>query len=343
MLEPSVLIITTGHDLQDGRLVRHQRSLAREGITVDIKKVVTNSRRSRFIYGPLGAYRLIRKSSANCVILPDPELQLFLPPLLHKKLAVISDVHENYEHVLFDRIWISRILVPFVKVITKIMRKVRDRWSHIVVTVDSSLALDSYFVIPNYPNLNDLPNPSESLALKRLVYVGDIRESRGLISMLNLVKEIPQVGLDLIGPCNNEDLNRLIGSMNLSDRVIWHGRKSYKESWEIASKCLAGLSLLSNTPSFENAKPTKIWEYWSVGIPVLASDLPGQREMVLAADGGKVGSFVDLKKALISWVENPNLAKATGARGREYLQGMIAEKKDILPELINESILRFHE
>lgn len=342
MLEPNVLIITTGHDLQDGRLVRHHRSLLRAGVKVNLQKIQSRSRFSRFLLGPLSAYRSIKNSSANCVILPDPELQLFLPPLLSKKFAVISDVHENYEQVLFDRVWISRSMVPLVKVITKILRKVRDRWSHVVVTVDSSLAFDDYLIVSNHPSPVDLPKPPDTPPLMRLAYVGDIRESRGLSAMLRLIRESPNVGLDLVGPCENEEsLNQQIKDHNLTDRVNWHGRCSYARSWEIASHCLAGLSLLSSTPSFRDAVPTKIWEYWAVGLPILAFDIPGQSKVIYAGKGGVVGSHNELLEALDAWILSPNKARDLGSQGREYFLETSSESKEEISSAVENALSRF--
>ena len=331
MHEPDVLIITTGHDLQDGRLVRHQYSLLRAGVRVQLHKIQSRSRFLRFFLSPLIVYRFIKKSSADCVILPDPELQLFLPPVIHKKVAVISDVHEDYEKVLFDRSWISRGMVPFVKVITKILRKVRERWSHVVVAVDNSVAFDDYLIISNRPNHVDLPSPPEALPLKRLVYVGDIRESRGLSAMLRLVQASPDVDLDLVGPCANEEsLYQQIEELDLAGRVQWHGRCSYKQSWEIARHCLAGLSLLSPTPSFQEAIPTKIWEYWAVGLPILATDISGQSRVIHEAKGGVVGGHDELAKVLDIWVHNPKEAQRIGSQGREYfLQTRTGDEKEI--------------
>ena len=339
MLEPNVLIITTGHDLEDGRLVRHHRSLLRAGITVNLQKISTRSRFSRFFWGPVSAYRLIKTSSANCVILPDPELQLFLPPFLHRKFAVISDVHENYEQVLFDRVWISRSMVPPIKILTKILRKVRDRWSHVVVTVDNSLALDDYLIVSNHPNPVDLPQPPESPPKMRLVYVGDIRESRGLSAMLRLIQAIPSLGLDLVGPCENaESLYQKIDDLDLTDRVNWHGRCSYDRSWELASHCLAGLSLLSSTPSFRDAVPTKIWEYWAVGLPILAFDVPGQSKVIHAAKGGVVGSHDELIETLEAWIVSPILARDVGSQGREYFLKTSSHSKEGLSGAVENAL-----
>ena len=339
MHELDVLIITTGHDLQDGRLVRHQHSLLRSGMRVQLHKVQSRSRFLRFFLSPLIAYRFIKKSSANCVILPDPELQLFLPPVIHRELAVISDVHEDYEKVLFDRTWINKSMVPFVKAITKVLRKVRERWSHVVVTVDRSIGFDNYLIISNRPNPIDFPQPPNTPSSSRLVYVGDIRESRGLSAMLRLAHASPEIGLDLVGPCADEEsLYQQIEELDLNERVEWHGRCSYKRSWEIASHCLAGLSLLSPTPSFREAIPTKIWEYWAVGLPILATSIPGQSKLIHAAKGGVAGSHDELLEILDIWIHNPKEAKKIGSQGREYFLKTASDDEKQISEAVESAI-----
>ena len=50
-----VLIVTTAHDAQDGRLIRHQNSLQRNGLNTEILTVLCESRLKRFLFGPIRA------------------------------------------------------------------------------------------------------------------------------------------------------------------------------------------------------------------------------------------------------------------------------------------------
>ena len=101
-------------------------------------------------------------------------------------------------------------MVPFVKAITKVLRKVRERWSHVVVTVDRTIGFENYLIISKRPTPIDFPQPPNTPSSSRLVYVGDIRESRGLSAMLRLAHASPEIGLDLVGPCADEESLSLI-------------------------------------------------------------------------------------------------------------------------------------
>ena len=112
MSKQNVLIITTAHNVEDGRLVRHKNVLERNGISTEIHGISSASRANRILFGPIQAYLKVRRLKPSCVILPDLELHFFLPFLLRKKTYVISDVHEDYELVLEDREWLPSWLKP---------------------------------------------------------------------------------------------------------------------------------------------------------------------------------------------------------------------------------------
>ena len=319
MSEPNVLIVTTAHNGEDGRLVRHKNALERNGISTEIVSISCSSRVKRLVVGPIQAYLKVIRSKPICVILPDPELHLFLPFLLRKKTYVISDVHEDYELVLEDRDWLPRWLKPLLLRLIRVVAKARDSWSHAVIIAAESLQVNNEIYVGNRPNPLDLPQ-SQSLSVPyRLVYVGDIRTSRGLIEMLNLTEITPDVCLDLIGPCEESHfLIEQIERRGLSERVIWHGRLSYEDSWEIASKALAGLSLLRPTKAFEKSIPTKVWEYWALGLPVLASDLSSQAKLISESGGGFVGNVENLSRIVSNFVKDPPLSRRYGEVGRSY-------------------------
>ena len=286
MAHSKVLIITTAHDLEDGRLVRHKNALQRNKISTEILSLKFGNRMVRFVFGPWLAYFKIRRAKPHCVILPDPELQLLLPIFLRNKLSVIVDVHEVYELVVEDRSWIRNWLKPIVDFFVWAVSLSRNRWADAILVADESIDAKCGIYVSNRPSPTDFPVTQPPKIPLSLVYVGDIRESRGLEEMIKLVEITPEICLDLIGPCSNEkNLVNMIDNRNLSDRIRWHGRLPYRRSWEVASTAIAGLCFLRPTPAFKNAIPTKIWEYWAVGIPVLGSNLPGQAKLIEESGG----------------------------------------------------------
>ena len=334
-----VLIITTGHHEYDGRLVRHKQSLQEAGIETSIKMIDTASRASRFLFGPFLAYKEVIASKADCVIFPDPELHLFLTPFVKRRTGVICDVHEHYEDVIYDRKWIKPFMRPLVSVILRVLSGVRNRFSHAVLVADTSLWSEGQYLITNRPSPSNFNKSTEMSSNNRLVYVGDIRESRGIEEMLQIVSLNPEVTLDLIGPCNDDmNLELMIEKYGVRSRIKLHGRQPYEKAWILAKGAIAGLCFLHPTPAFCNAVPTKIWEYWSIGIPVLASDLPRQAELIRDANGGVTGTITDLSDILKDWIENPIKAELMGKSGHQYLTRQDDDRDERLLEAIQEVV-----
>ena len=315
-----VLIITTGHHKYDGRLARHKRSLQEAGIDASIEMIDTDSRISRFLLGPFLAYKKVIDSKADCVIFPDPELHLFLSPFVKRRTGVICDVHERYEDVIYDRKWIKPPMRLLILVILRVLSGVRNRFSHAVLVADTSLWTEGQYLVTNRPSLSTPTLSPEMPTSNRLVYVGDIRKSRGMEEMLQIVSLNPEVTLDLIGPCNDDtNLRLMIEKYGVSSRIRLHGRQPYEKAWVLAKGAIAGLCFLHPTPAFSNVIPTKIWEYWSIGVPVLASDLPRQAELIQNANGGVTGTVNELSTTLKDWIENPTKAETMGKSGYRYL------------------------
>ncbi len=317
-----VLIITTGHHRYDGRLVRHKRSLQEADIDASIEMIDTGSRISRFLFGPFLAYKRVVNSKPDCVIFPDPELHLFLTPFVKRKTRVICDVHEHYEDVIYDRSWIKPLMRPIVSGILRVLSGVRNRFSDAVLVADSTFWNEGQYLVTNQPSPSNFIINEQVPSNNRLVYVGDIRKSRGIEEMLQIVSLNPEVTLDLIGPCNDDtNLIGMIEKYGVESRIKLHGRQPYETAWMLAKGAIAGLCFLHPTRAFSNVIPTKIWEYWSIGIPVLASDLPRQAELIRDANGGVTGTVVELSDTLKDWIEDPIKAIALGKSGFQYLTG----------------------
>ena len=310
-----VLILTTAHDAEDGRLIRHQNSFGRAGISAVIVSLQFKSRLSRFVKGTIRSLRVIKQIKPRCILLPDPELHLFLSPLIYKKYRVIADVHEDYSSVTFDRYWLKGFAAKAVRFCLKVLPKVRSSFSHIEIVANPNYGSRGCILVENIPHRDDLPDRSDSPDL-RAVYVGDIRESRGIERMLQITTEIPELHLDLIGPCSfPERLQVRIKELGLRERVIWHGRKSYTDSWKLASKSTIGLCLLDDTPAFQEAIPSKIWEYWCLGLPVLVTNLRSMAALVNKVQGGMVLNSEDDTNRIVAWLRDSSMLDEQGKRG----------------------------
>jgi glycosyltransferase involved in cell wall biosynthesis len=218
-----------------------------------------------------------------------------------------------------DRVWATGI--------KKIIGNFMADWAvsatasaDLTITVDDwvkPLTAKNRIVIHNAPDSRFLPEPSELDAKPRAIYVGDVRTSRGLFSMLRAIEMTDDWTLDVIGNVAANDLAQLQKWKTTSaaaNRVRFHGNLSPKDSWNFAKGAWVGLALLHPTPAFNRAWPTKVGEYIACGLPVIGTDLPRIAEVVLKDP--RPGALVETVNSeviamqtagiLNSWGENPD-------------------------------------
>ena len=92
---------------------------------------------------------------------------------------------------------------------------------------------------------------------------------------------------------------------------------------EVLGRCVAGLVTLHPLPNYLDSQPIKMFEYMSAGIPVIASDFPLWREIVV---GSQCGVCVDpmnpheIARAIDLLVNDPERARRMGENGRAAIR-----------------------
>lgn len=307
---PRVLVLSTVHDVADGRLHRICAALRDAGADVRLEGVGDASagppgvevvardrggaltRLSRAIVGPRG-------HRDHVLVVVDPEV--VLPAWLWtrwQRRPLVVDVHEDYRRVASDRSWIPRPARRLAELLVALVLRVAARAELTSVADEHVPPHDARrrLVIRNLPVRGELPGPSRPAAAPRAVYVGDVRPSRGLWDMLEAVAAAPGWELDVIGAVSDADeaeLRHRLDELDLRQRVRFHGRRPPGASWELAARAWVGLALLHPTPAYQQAVPTKVYEYLAVGVPVLASDLPRVEALLARSHAGVTAASAD--------------------------------------------------
>jgi len=311
MSRPDVSVVSSGHDVADARLHREVRALVDAGLTVEVLGlgdaaggppgvVVRVWPRGSMMTRALRAVRLPWTARGRVSLLMDPDT---VPSaLLARRLrgcAVVADVHEDYAAVLQDRSWVPSVLLGPLTWLTARCVGLAGAADLTVVADDhvppAAGATRRRLVVRNLPDLSMLPDVSAipvtaepEGTLRRALYVGDLRASRGLDDMLRAVAAAPGWSLDLVGPFSPDQRERAeaVVGPGLDGRVTWHGRLPPRQAWELASGASVGLALLHDTPAFRDAVPTKIYEYLACGLAVLATPLPRVAQLLGESGGG---------------------------------------------------------
>ncbi|HEV3172170.1 MAG TPA: glycosyltransferase [Actinocrinis sp.] len=319
--EIDVTILSSGHDVADARLHRHCAALRRAGLRVEViakgraddAPADTEFRptRPRGMTGRgMQALLLPGKARGRVIVTLDPDL---IPAArLHRTLShgrrLAVDMHEDYVALLDDRAWAKGPRGTVARVWAKTAVSLSRR-ADLTVVADQHVPPGEAarrLVVRNLPDLSLLPERGgEPDKQPRALYVGDVRESRGLFTMLQALELAPDWELDVVGPVAPKDREPLAvwtTESPAAKRVRLHGRMPPEAAWRLARGAWVGMSLLHSTPAFESAIPSKIYEYLACGLPVLSSPIKRAAELVEKAGAGAVvADAEEAAAALRAW------------------------------------------
>ncbi|MDI2132261.1 glycosyltransferase family protein [Yinghuangia seranimata] len=338
-----VSIISSGHDLADARLHRTAAALLRAGLTVEaigLGDPVAAPAGVRVVaLGPRGgALARARRDLAvplrargRVLVTLDPDLVPVAAAVrLLRRGRLVVDVHEDYAKLLRDRpwgaSWKGRLGRALVRLCTAVSRR-----ADVTVVADDHvppLTARRRLVVKNLPDRGYLPEPGEPDAVPRAVYIGDVRRSRGLATMLAAIESAAPWELDIVGPVAAADrawLDDWRAGSPAADRVRLHGRQAPGEAWRIARGAWTGFALLHDTPAFREAVPTKLYEYLGSGLAVLATPLPRMARIVHESGAGRVvRDAEDAGRILRAWADRPEELRALRTAAVAWSVGNLA-------------------
>lgn len=271
------------------------------------------------------------QENGDIYIFHDPGLLLCAVRLQKKGEICIFDSHENYEEKLKTRIP-NRL--PVLRPIRKPIAKAWWIYEQFCVNQLSGkicadrTVLAKYgnktFLLPNLPSkefYSNLPDRTVDEGNHYIIYVGTLSWDRGIIEAAEAVQicKHPNVQLQIIGDTKDEKLKQKLKSY---PNVVWNGRIEWKKLKDYLVNADIGIVLLQPTEAYyycpgENI--VKLWEYMSVGLPVLLSDFPGLRKLNEELRFGLTVKPDDIQEIAnkIDWLlDNPEVRKQMGINGR---------------------------
>ncbi|MGD0550667.1 MAG: glycosyltransferase family 4 protein [Candidatus Bathyarchaeia archaeon] len=161
-----------------------------------------------------------------------------------------------------------------------------------------------------------------------LMYHGTLEARRGVretIEALDALKvRCPNLRFLVLGAGPEETgLRRMIEQLRLEDRVAMLGRVDYKVVPDYISACDVGIFAFPIHGWWRASSPLKLLEYLAMEKPVIASDLPFNREVI---EQGQCGILIqsnnpaEMSNAIERLYQNPELLQSMGKKGREFVE-----------------------
>lgn len=232
------------------------------------------------------------RSKADIFHFHDPEL---IPCGLWLRLLgriVIFDVHEHFAADIYDKPWIRR--KKLLAGIYAFWEKRAARRFELILAEHSYAphyaAMGArYSIVLNYPdepffrqfrNLNERP-------AAHLFYIGILLETRGLFQIAEALYILKKQGRIFYFHCVGalysglaQKLESLSFYGEIKDQMKFYGRLDLPEGYRLSMNMGIGLCIIRRMKNSEWSYPTKMFEYMSVGLPVITSDFELYRNVV---------------------------------------------------------------
>ncbi len=285
-----------------------------------------NGRLARMRQQPMRALSALRALAPTLVHVHDPELLPIAVALARAGVPAVYDAHEDVPRQILTKQWITPPLRRALAWCFERYENMEVRKLAAVVAATPYIAQRFAAVarrslsVANYPFLEELSPPAEPAQRERAVcYVGGIMRTRGAFEMLRAVERLPGVRLLLAGSFEDEALEQSLRAEPGWAQVDYLGQIGREQVRTVLARASAGLVTLLPMPSYVDSLPIKMFEYMSAELPVIASDFPLWRDIVVRQACGVCVDPSDpqaIADAIRAIVDAPTRVQAMGKAGR---------------------------
>ncbi|MGJ7917773.1 glycosyltransferase [Massilia sp. LXY-6] len=199
-------------------------------------------------------------------------------------------------------------------------------WTNFVSDGDAQIARSrrllanpaSTSIIHNAVLAEDFPARADAPAEPGIAFIGRLTYQKNPLILADIAAALRPLApqMHVIGGGEMDvELRDRVSAMQLSDQFVFHGQQHRTSALQIAAACT--LLLL---PSRWEGHPITVIEAMHMGLPVIASDISGTREIVVQDDTGflvHADAASDYAAAIRQVLTEPGLAQRLGARGRD--------------------------
>lgn len=273
----------------------------------------------------------------------EPEIDLVhfhspLPPFIRTERPIVTTIHTpmliDYRiekltsiHSMFSKIMVRFISYPLEKKLLDSSKIIMTVTNTIVQELKEEYSIDSnkVFVVGNGVDTNFfLPGKQESNDDQRyILFAGWIENRKGIFDLLECARDIcakrSDVTFLLAG--QGSQFNRLkqkIITSGLQDRFLLLGQVKREKLLKLYQK-----ATLFVFPSYHEGLPTVLLEAMSCGVPIIATDVRGNRDVITKDKNGILvppGNPQKLAEAISFLLDNETLRKTFSRNGRQLIE-----------------------
>ena len=236
----------------------------------------------------------------------DPEILAAVPFVRRYCERIVYDSHEHISEQTRNKPYIPAMLRPLASSVVGAAEALLLRNIDAVVSPTPHIA--AHFralgkpvaMVANYPDQAYLPEFADPATRKsQAVYTGALAEARGLDTMLAAASEIG-AELHLAGKVTAQRRN-LLEEAAQGKNIHYHGWMSRADCLNLQCESMVGLQLQMPLPQYMTAIPTKVFEYLSMGLIVICSDLPFLRELFAGFSTIRFIDPADARQLSVAW------------------------------------------
>ncbi len=306
--------------------------------------VANKSRLHRYIYSILLPIYHVHEIK-NCDVLRGYQITGGLPCLIAKlffnKPFVVN---YGYDYEKFAEIEGKKLQSILYKVVSPIILKLADA----IIVTTPKLALKIKSICPNktyvIPNSVDIKMFSPSQKKKnnhhklKIIFIGRLESQKNLINLLEAITMIKtDLSILFIGRGSQKEILKKIAkekniTLSIIDSIPHNRIPSYLRS--------ADVFIL---PSLKEGHPKVLLEAMAVGLPCIASNVEGNKEIIIDGKNGILSGTEagELKKSIEKLIINTNLRTRLSKSARAYIienynsSVWLQKENNLLKELVS--------
>ncbi|MFZ6991381.1 glycosyltransferase [Curtobacterium sp. RRHDQ66] len=347
-MTPDIVHVSSAHPWVDNRVhLREAASAARAGFRVrliavesaldapptpvEVVRLPRRPRVRRMALSTTQALVLALRSRAGVVHLHDPELIWTIPLLRLAGRRVVYDAHEDLPDQVWGKDYLSFRQRAVFASLSHVMLRVAATADRVVTATrwtGRRFPASRTIAVHNFPLARPADDGQVGLEARptTVAHVGVLSRARGIDVVAEAVADASFPSgwrVEAVGSIDAATDTAALRAAAASGRLQHDGVVGPAAARDLLLRARIGLVPFRRTPVTDQIFPTKLFEYLTAGLAVVATDIPLLRHLL---DGFDCATFVPaddpgaVARAVRAYAEDPALLARRGAEARRAAQ-----------------------